>query len=176
MSEQKELQEELKDTAVAEVSENPIELQETDAKKDKEVCEDEEMEAPCEDDDMEAPCEDEEMEEPRTKNYAVNENSNKRNAIFIKQEFKDALLQTIGTLGFDRKLGSPELSIQVNQIFDILDQIIGKPLSEDDANRFISMISKAPYNVISGVMNNIRTNQKMYFEVREIGVPVVKQS
>ena len=167
MSEQKELQEELKDTAVAEVSENPIEPQETDAKKDKEV---------CEDDDMEAPCEDEEMEEPRTKNYAVNENSNKRNAIFIKQEFKDALLQTIGTLGSDRKLGSPELSIQVNQIFDILDQIIGKPLSEDDANRFISMVSKAPYNVISNVMNNIRTNQKLYFEVREIEVPVVKQS
>lgn len=176
MSEQKELQEELKDTAVAEVSENPIEPQETDAKKDKEVCEDKEMEAPCEDDDMEAPCEDEEMEEPRTKNYAVNENSNKRNAIFIKQEFKDALLQTIGTLGFDRKLGSPELSIQVNQIFDILDQIIGKPLSEDDANRFISMVSKAPYNVISNVMNNIRTNQKLYFEVREIEVTGAKQS
>ena len=116
------------------------------------------------------------MEEPRTKNYSVNENTTKRNAIFIKQEFKDALLQTIGTLGFDRKLGSPELSIQVNQIFDILNQIIGKPLSEDDANRFISMVSKAPYNVISDVMNNIRTNQKLYFEVREIEVPVVKQS
>ena len=155
MSEQKELQEELKDTVVTEVSENPTEPQETD---EKEVCEDEEM------------------AEPRTKNYSVNENTTKRNAIFIKQEFKDALLQTIGTLGFDRKLGSPELSIQVNQIFDILDQIIGKPLSEDDANRFISMVSKAPYNVISDVMNNIRTNQKLYFEVREIEVPVVKQS
>ena len=155
MSEQKELQEELKNTVVTEVSENPTEPQETD---EKEVCEDEEMEA------------------PRTKNYSVNENTTKRNAIFIKQEFKDALLQTIGTLGFDRKLGSPELSIQVNQIFDILDQIIGKPLSEDDANRFISMVSKAPYNVISDVMNNIRTNQKLYFEVREIEVPVVKQS
>ena len=158
MSEQKELQEELKDTVVTEVSENPTEPQETDEKEDKEVCEDEEM------------------EEPRTKNYSVNENTIKRNAIFIKQEFKDALLQTIGTLGFDRKLGSPELSIQVNQIFDILNQIIGKPLSEDDANRFISMVSKAPYNVISDVMNNIRTNQKLYFEVREIEVPVVKQS
>ena len=158
MSEQKELQEELKDTVVTEVSENPTEPQETDEKEDKEVCEDEEM------------------EEPRTKNYSVNENTTQRNAIFIKQEFKDALLQTIGTLGFDRKLGSPELSIQVNQIFDILDQIIGKPLSEDDANRFISMVSKAPYNVISDVMNNIRTNQKLYFEVREIEVPVVKQS
>ena len=162
MSEQKELQEELKDTVVTEVSENPTEPQETDEKEDKEVCEDEEM------------------EEPRTKDYSVNENVNKnttkRNAIFIKQEFKDALLQTIGTLGFDRKLGSPELSIQVNQIFDILDHIIGKPLSEDDANRFISMVSKAPYNVISDVMNNIRTNQKLYFEVREIEVPVVKQS
>ena len=155
MSEQKELQEELKDTVVTEVSENPTEPQETDKK---EVCEDEEM------------------EEPRTKNYSVNENTTKRNAIFIKQEFKDALLQTIGTLGYDRKLGSPELSIQVNQIFDILDQIIGKPLSEDDANRFISMVSKAPYNVISDVMNNIRTNQKLYFEVRKIEVPVVKQS
>ena len=155
MSEQKELQEELKGTVVTEVSENPTEPQETD---EKEVCEDEEM------------------EEPRTKNYSVNENTTKRNAIFIKQEFKDALLQTIGTLGFDRKLGSPELSIQVNQIFDILDHIIGKPLSEDDANRFISMVSKAPYNVISDVMNNIRTNQKLYFEVREIEVPVVKQS
>ena len=158
MSEQKELQEELKNTVVTEVSEKPTEPQETDEKEDKEVCEDEEM------------------EEPRTKNYSVNENTTKRNAIFIKQEFKDALLQTIGTLGFDRKLGSPELSIQVNQIFDILDQIIGKPLSEDDANRFISMVSKAPYNVISDVMNNIRTNQKLYFEVREIEVPVVKQS
>ena len=158
MSEQKELQEELKDTVVTEVSENPTEPQETDEKEDKEVCEDEEM------------------EEPRTKDYSVNKNTTKRNAIFIKQEFKDALLQTIGTLGFDRKLGSPELSIQVNQIFDILDQIIGKPLSEDDANRFISMVSKAPYNVISDVMNNIRTNQKLYFEVREIEVPVVKQS
>ena len=155
MSEQKELQEELKDTVVTEVSENPTEPQETDEK---------------------AVCEDAELEEPRTKNYSVNENTTKRNAIFIKQEFKDALLQTIGTLGFDRKLGSPELSIQVNQIFDILDQIIGKPLSEDDANRFISMVSKAPYNVISDVMNNIRTNQKLYFEVREIEVPVVKQS
>ena len=158
MSEQKELQEELKDTVATEVTENPTNPQETEEKENTEVCEDEEM------------------EEPRTKNYTASENTTKRNAIFIKPEFKDALLQTIGTLGFDRKLGSPELSIQVNQIFDILDQIIGKPLSEDEANRFISMVSKAPYNVISGVMNNIRTNQKLYFEVRKIEVPVVKQS
>lgn len=158
MSEQKELQEELKDTIAIEVTENSTNLQETEEKENTEVCEDEEM------------------EEPRTKNYSVNEKTHKRNAIFIKPEFKDALLQTIGTLGFDRKLGSPELSIQVNQIFDILDQIIGKPLSEDEANRFISMVSKAPYNVISGVMKNIRTNQKLYFEIREIEVPVVKQS
>lgn len=158
MSEQKELQEELKDTVATEVTENPTNPQETEEKENTEVCEDEEM------------------EEPRTKNYTASENTTKRNAIFIKQEFKDALLQTIGTLGFDRKLGSPELSIQVNQIFDILDQIIGKPLSEDEANRFISMVSKAPYNVISGVMNNIRTNQKLYFEVRKIEVPVAKQS
>lgn len=159
MSEQKELQEELKDTVATEVTENSTNLQETEEKENTEVCEDEEM------------------EEPRTKNYSVNEKTYiKRNAIFVKPEFKDALLQTIGTLGFDRKLGSPELSIQVNQIFDILDQIIGKPLSEDEANRFISMVSKAPYNVISGVMKNIRTNQKLYFEIREIEAPVVKQS
>lgn len=115
---------------------------------------------------------DEEMEEPQTKNYTKTQ---KQAAIFIKPEFKDALLQTIGTLGFDRKLGSPEQNIQVNQIFDILDKILGKPLGEDDANRFVSMISKAPYNVIAPVMNNIRTNQKLYFDVKEIEVPVSPQ-
>lgn len=114
---------------------------------------------------------DSDMPEPKTKNYDKKDNQQKTNQnvpkayIKFKQEFINAIEQTIGLLPYDRILGTPEVNIKVCQIMDVLNKVKNKYLPENAANEFIEMIAKAPYNIISGVMNIIRTNQSLYFEI-----------
>lgn len=113
---------------------------------------------------------DDDMEEPMAKDYPTGDEAATapQYAVYFKEEFKDALLSTIGTLGYDRALGSPEINVRVNQIFDALNSMMGQPLTESQANNFITMIAKAPYNVIADVMEVIKTDQNKFFEVREM--------
>lgn len=132
--------------------------------------------APAEDVEMEVSemVSDEEMEEPRSKDYYEEQaetpnpepNSTPDVKVVFKPEFKEALLKTIGTLGYDRVLGSPEINIRVNQIFDAYNALDGRDLTEEQANNFISMIAKAPYSVIGEVMTDIKTDVNKYFDVK----------
>lgn len=119
---------------------------------------------------------DDAMEEPKTKDYnpkkeeevrPVQPPANKKNEVYIqiKEEFNEDLKKTIGELGYNREIGSPEMHVQVFQIFDVLDKTKGKYLTEDQANQLISMVARAPYNVIVDVMRDITENQSKYFKV-----------
>ena len=117
---------------------------------------------------------DDTMEEPMTKDYNTPQAEEPQAAqpqreqmyIQIKDELREALTSTIGELGYNREIGSPEIHIQVFQIFEILDKTKGKYLTEEQANSLISMIAKAPYNVIAGVMKDIAENQNKFFTVK----------
>jgi hypothetical protein len=113
---------------------------------------------------------DDEMPEPKTKDYnAAAQPSTQQPGVTayvrVKSEFEDALKNTIGTLGYDRRIGSPEINIPVFQIFEILDKTRGKFLTNLQADELIGMCSKAPYNIIAGVMAKIKADQSEYFEV-----------
>ena len=116
---------------------------------------------------------DDAMEEPKTKNYndPVQPEGGKapeKEQMFIqmKGSFKEELDKTIGELGYNRELGSPEMHIQVFQIFDVVEKTKGKYLTEDQANQIISMIARAPYNVIAGLMKEITDHQEKFFIVK----------
>jgi len=118
---------------------------------------------------------DDTMEEPMTKDYGAPQQAEASQAqpqqpeqvyIQIKDDLREALSSTIGELGYNREIGSPESHLQVFQIFEILDKTKGKYLTEDQANGLISMIAKAPYNVIAGVMKDIAENQGKFFVVK----------
>lgn len=112
---------------------------------------------------------DDDMEEPQTKEYNTQgSNQSGSIAVYFKQNFKDALLQTIGNLGYDQMIGTPSKNIRVNQFFETLETVMGKPLTEQQANEFINLVTLAPYNVVSQVMSNIKTNQSLYFDVRQV--------
>lgn len=112
---------------------------------------------------------DDEMPEPKTKDYNAAQPSAQQPGVTayvrVKPEFEDALKNTIGTLGYDRRIGSPEINIPVFQIFEILDKTRGKFLTNLQADELIGMCSKAPYNIIAGVMAKIKADQSEYFEV-----------
>ena len=120
---------------------------------------------------------DDAMEEPMTKDYTANNQEeaqpqpqqqpqNEEVFIQIKEELEEALNKTIGELGYNREIGSPEAHIQVFQIFEVIEKTKGKYLTENQANQFISMIARAPYNVIADLMKDITDNQAKYFLVR----------
>jgi len=114
---------------------------------------------------------DDAMEEPKTKNYNDPAEAGKapeKEQMFIqlKDAFKEELDKTIGELGYNRELGSPEMHIQVFQIFDVVEKTKGKYLTEDQANQIISMIARAPYNVIAGLMKEITEHQEKFFIVK----------
>lgn len=114
---------------------------------------------------------DDAMEEPKTKNYNDPAEAGKapeKEQMFIqlKDAFKEELDKTIGELGYNRELGSPEMHIQVFQIFDVVEKTKGKYLTEDQANQIISMIARAPYNVIAGLMKEISEHQEKFFIVK----------
>lgn len=116
---------------------------------------------------------DDAMEEPKTKDYNPQPQpaeagvENKREEVFIQiqEAFREDLNKTIGELGYNREIGSPEMHVQVFQIFEVLDKTKGKFLTEDQANQLISMVARAPYNVIAEVMKSITENQAKYFRV-----------
>lgn len=114
---------------------------------------------------------DDAMEEPKTKNYNDPAEAGKapeKEQMFIqlKDTFKEELDKTIGELGYNRELGSPEMHIQVFQIFDVVEKTKGKYLTEDQANQIISMIARAPYNVIAGLMKEISEHQEKFVIVK----------
>jgi len=120
---------------------------------------------------------DDAMEEPMTKDYTANNQEeaqsqqqtgtqNEEVFIQIKEELEEALTKTVGELGYNREIGSPEAHIQVFQIFEVIEKTKGKYLTENQANQFISMIARAPYNVIADLMKDITDNQAKYFLVR----------
>jgi len=109
---------------------------------------------------------DAEMPEPETKEY--NEPQGQPQAVpqmdprpqllvNIKPELKKALTETIGNLGYNRELGIPERHIQVWQLFDILKNFENRPMTEQQMNEFLNLVSLAPYNVIAGFMESIKT-------------------
>lgn len=75
----------------------------------------------------------------------------------LNAQFKDTLEKTIGSLGYNRELGIPERHIQVFQIFDIIKNIEGKYISDTQLNELLNIIALAPYNVIAGFMEKVRT-------------------
>lgn len=116
---------------------------------------------------------DDEMTEPKTKDYSAQNEAPQPQPqgqpqqvfIQIQDAFRDELTKTIGELGYNREIGSPEMHVQVFQIFEILDKTKGKYLTEDQANQIISMIARAPYNVVAGLMKDINENQAKFFKV-----------
>lgn len=116
---------------------------------------------------------DDEMTEPKTKDYSAQNGAPQPQPqgqpqqvfIQIQDAFRDELTKTIGELGYNREIGSPEMHVQVFQIFEILDKTKGKYLTEDQANQIISMIARAPYNVVAGLMKDINENQAKFFKV-----------
>lgn len=118
---------------------------------------------------------DDEMAEPMTKDYNKKESQEPTHGaqgpqmpqlfIQIQEAFREELTKTVGELGYNREIGSPEMHVQVFQIFEVLDKTKGKYLTEDQANQIISMIARAPYNVVSGFMKEINENQSKFFKV-----------
>lgn len=92
--------------------------------------------------------------------------------VVFKKKFREDIDNTIGTLGWDRKIGSPEIFIQVNQVMELIDAVVigkddekGKPLTEQQANSILEMIAKAPYCVIADVMKTLQTNASEYYDI-----------
>ena len=114
------------------------------------------------------------MPEPDTKNYdtgaeakgaTVNSGAAQQAAgvpkpkaeIKLKPEFKETLEKTIGTLGYNRELGIPERHIQVFQIFEIIKNVEDKYITDIQLNELLNIIALAPYNIIAGFMEKVRT-------------------
>lgn len=116
---------------------------------------------------------DDEMPEPETKDYgaasqqATGQSKEDPNKVYIRilPALRTELENTVGTLGYNREIGSPEMHIQVWQIFEVLDKTKDKYLTEEQANQFISMFGRAPWNIINPLMQNIQTKQGDYFEI-----------
>ena len=117
---------------------------------------------------------DDAMEEPKTKNYnaapqpeqpAAPQQGQQQMFIQILDTLRPELDKTIGELGYNREIGSPEMHLQVFQVFEVLDKTKGKYLTEEQANQLISMIARAPYNVVGNLMKDIIENQAKYFKV-----------
>ena len=115
------------------------------------------------------------MPEPETKDYGTAQNSAPNpgkpqedlNKVYIKilPKLRTDLENSVGTLGYNREIGSPEMHVQVWQIFEVLDKTKDKYLTEDQVNQFISMFARAPWNIINGLMKNLQDKQNEYFEV-----------
>lgn len=90
--------------------------------------------------------------------------------IFVKQSFQEALFSTLGTLGYDRKIGTPDSFVTVGKVFETVASVIGKPITEKSANLLLGWILHAPYNVIHGIADVIRKDQSVYFDVMNVEV------
>lgn len=108
--------------------------------KAKEVLEEPKMEVAEEDND--------EMPEPQTKVY--------EKYIRVKPKFIDMLKKSIGTLGYNQNIGTPDTQIKVNQLFKIIEEN-GDKMGVNEMNQFITLISFAPWNLINPLMKAIET-------------------
>lgn len=83
------------------------------------------------------------MPEPQTKEYVK--------YIRVKPKFKEMLENTIGTLGYNQNIGTPDTQIQVNKLFKIIDDF-GDKMPINDMNQFIVLMSLAPWKIIHEFM------------------------
>lgn len=86
---------------------------------------------------------DEAMPEPQTKEYVK--------YIRVKPKFKEMLENTIGTLGYNQNIGTPDTQIQVNKLFKIIEDF-GDKMPINDMNQFIVLMSLAPWKIIHEFM------------------------
>lgn len=118
---------------------------------------------------------DDEMAEPETKNYNEPEPDQPNHPQPQQQQitayakfldkFYDKVSETIGTLAYDRILGSPDVNIRVYQIMDIMKQSKGKYMPNTQADELLNIVAKAPYYLISDLFVDFKENQKDYIEV-----------
>ncbi len=83
------------------------------------------------------------MPEPQTKEYVK--------YIRVKPKFKEMLENTIGTLGYNQNIGTPDTQIQVNKLFKIIEDF-GDKMPINDMNQFIVLMSLAPWKIIHEFM------------------------
>ena len=86
---------------------------------------------------------DEAMPEPQTKEYVK--------YIRVKPKFKEMLENTIGTLGYNQNIGTPDTQIHVNKLFKIIEDF-GDKMPINDMNQFIVLMSLAPWKIIHEFM------------------------
>lgn len=115
---------------------------------------------------------DDAMPEPETKDYGTSaqvppKKEEDPNKIYVKilPKLREELENTVGTLGYNREIGSPEMHVQVWQIFEVLDKTRDKYLTEEQVNQFISMFARAPWNIINQLMKGLQERQGDYFEI-----------
>lgn len=90
-----------------------------------------------------AEVEEEAMPEPQTKEYVK--------YIRVKPKFKEMMENTLGTLGYNQNIGTPDTQIQVNKLFKIIEDF-GEKMPITDMNQFIVLMSLAPWRVIHEFM------------------------
>lgn len=95
---------------------------------------------------VEASEEEEAMPEPQTKEYVK--------YIRVLPKFKEMMENTIGTLGYNQNIGTPDTQIQVNKLFKIIEDY-GDKMPINDMNQFIVLMSLAPWRVIHEFMSMI---------------------
>lgn len=105
--------------------------------------------------------EEDEMPQPKVKTY--------EQVCVILPKFMDLLSNTIGTLGYNQVIGTPERNYQVNAIFKFIEQKEQK-LSIEDMNQVIGLISMAPFNIIAPLMKILETpeGQQTLWKIEEI--------
>ena len=83
------------------------------------------------------------MPEPETKEY--------QKFIRVKPKFKELMEQTLGSLGYNQAIGTPDTNIQVNKLFKIIEEH-GEKMTITDMNQFIVLMSLAPWKIIHEFM------------------------
>lgn len=87
--------------------------------------------------------EDDVMPQPKVKEY--------QKYIRVKPKFKEMMENTLGTLGYNQNIGTPDTQIQVNKLFKIIEDH-GEKMGINDMNQFIVLMSLAPWRVIHEFM------------------------
>lgn len=95
--------------------------------------------------------EDEVMPKPKVKEY--------EKFVKVNDKFRKMMNDTLGVLGYNQNIGTPETQIQVNKLFKVIEDH-GDKMSIQEMNQFIMLMSLAPYNVISPMMKLIEDPQK----------------
>ena len=87
--------------------------------------------------------EDDIMPQPKVKEY--------QKYIRVKPKFVELLESTIGTLGYNQNIGTPDTQVQVNKLFKIIEEH-GDKMTINEMNQFIVLMSLAPWKLIHEFM------------------------